>query len=187
MSAIVADAGAKVVADGAGGSFLGVGSTHGIAPLENGAFGFEDQGENSAGTHKVGEFAEERALFVDGIKATGFFSGQAHGFDGDNFEARFVNSCKDFTLLAAADGVGLDDCESTFDCHENFLQETIVNYPSRHPTQWDQPKKWERTEVCPTKSCYFNAAAKVEPRSAGVSTVWIPAAAMAAYLSLAVP
>src|SRR6266478_6987670 len=34
---------------------------------------------------------------------------------------------------------------------------------------------------------YFNADATVEPRSAGVSTQRIPAAAMAAYLSLAVP
>src|SRR6202171_3738664 len=33
----------------------------------------------------------------------------------------------------------------------------------------------------------FNAAATLEPRSAGVSTVWIPAAAIAAYLSFAVP
>src|SRR5207249_11008318 len=34
---------------------------------------------------------------------------------------------------------------------------------------------------------HFKAAARVEPRSAGVSTVRIPAAAIAAYLSLAVP
>src|ERR1700687_1142724 len=34
---------------------------------------------------------------------------------------------------------------------------------------------------------YFKAAAAVDPKSAGVSTQRIPAAAMAAYLSLAVP
>jgi hypothetical protein len=34
---------------------------------------------------------------------------------------------------------------------------------------------------------YFKAEARVLPRSAGVSTVLIPAAAIAAYLSLAVP
>jgi len=33
MGAIVTDAGAKVVADGAGGGFLGVGGAHGVAPF----------------------------------------------------------------------------------------------------------------------------------------------------------
>src|SRR5260370_35319475 len=37
------------------------------------------------------------------------------------------------------------------------------------------------------RKSYFKAAARVEPRSAGVSTVRMPAAAIAAYLSLAVP
>ena len=33
VSAIVADAGAEIVADGAGGGFLGVGGAHGVAPF----------------------------------------------------------------------------------------------------------------------------------------------------------
>ena len=84
MSAIVADAGAEVMADGAGGGFFGIGGAHGVAPFEDGAFGFEDHGDNFAGAHEVGEFAEEGAGFVYGVEAAGFFFGEAHGFDGDD-------------------------------------------------------------------------------------------------------
>jgi len=61
VSAIVADAGAEVVANGAGCGFLGIGSTHSVAPLENGAFGFENHGEDFVGTHEVSKLAEEGA------------------------------------------------------------------------------------------------------------------------------
>jgi len=115
VSAIVADAGAEIVADGAGRGFLGIGGAHGVAPLEDGASGFENHGEDFAGTHEVGELAEERALAMNGVEAAGFFLGETHGFDGDDFEAGFVNSCENFTLLAATDGVGFDDCESAFE------------------------------------------------------------------------
>jgi hypothetical protein len=118
VGAIVADAGAKVVADGAGGGFLGVGGAHGVAPSEDGTFGFEDQGKDLAGAHEVGELGEKGALAMDSVEAAGFFFGEAHGLYGDDFEAGFVNPCKDFTLLTATYGVGLDDCKSAFDCHE---------------------------------------------------------------------
>ena len=121
MSAIVADAGAEVVANGAGCGFLGVGRAHGFTPFQNGAFGFEDQSEDFAGTHERSELGEERPVFVDGIEAAGFFFRETHRFDGDDREAGFVNPCKDFTLLAAADGIGFDDCESSFDRHNNLL------------------------------------------------------------------
>jgi hypothetical protein len=75
MSAIVADAGAEVAADGAGGGFLGVGGAHGVSPLDDGAFGLEDEGEDFAGAHEVGQFVEKGALFVDSVKAAGFFFG----------------------------------------------------------------------------------------------------------------
>ena len=117
VSAIVADAGAEVVANGAGCGFWGIGSTHSVAPLENGAFGFENHGEDFARTHEVGQLAKERALAVDGVEAAGFFLGKAHGFDGDDFEAGFVNPGEDFALLTATDGVGLDDCESALQSH----------------------------------------------------------------------
>src|SRR5258708_25654756 len=118
VGAIVADAGAEVVADGAGVSFLWIGGAHGVAPLQDGAFGFEDQGKNFAGAHEVGELGEEAALFVDGVEAAGFFFCEAHGFDGDNLETRLVNTGKNLALLTATDGVGLDDCESALKCHE---------------------------------------------------------------------
>src|SRR5260370_1171499 len=72
VGAIVADAGAEVVADGAGTGFLGVGGAHGVAPLQDGAFGFEDQGKNFAGAHEVGELGEEGALFVYNYKTPAF-------------------------------------------------------------------------------------------------------------------
>src|SRR5713226_2284353 len=55
VSAIVANAGAEVAANGAGGGFFGIGGAHGVAPFEDGAFGFEDQGEDLAGAHEVGD------------------------------------------------------------------------------------------------------------------------------------
>ena len=120
VSAIVANAGAKVVANRAGGRFFRIGGAHSVAPLENGAFGFENHGEDFAGTHEVGKLAEEGARFVDGVEAAGFFFCEAHGFNGDDFETGFVNPGKDFALLAATDGVGFDDCECAFDCHEEI-------------------------------------------------------------------
>jgi hypothetical protein len=122
VGAVVANAGAEIAADGAGGGFLGISGAHGVAPLEDGAFGFEDQGEDFAGAHEVGEFGEEGALAVDGVEAAGFFFGETHGFDGDNLEAGFVNARKNFALLTATDGVGFDDCESAFESHNDLLR-----------------------------------------------------------------
>src|SRR5205807_10021142 len=120
VSAIVANAGAKVVANRAGGRVVRVGRPHGVAPLESGAFGFENHGKYFAGTHEVGQLAEEGARFVDGVEAAGFFLGEAHGFNGDDFETGLMNAGEDLALLAATDGVGLDDCECAFDCHEEI-------------------------------------------------------------------
>src|SRR5260370_23615327 len=115
VSAIVADAGAEVVANGAGCGFFGIGGTHRVAPLENGAFGFENHGDDFAGTHEVSKLAKEGALFVDGVETAGFFFSETHRLDGDDFEASFVNPGKDFTLLTATDRVGFDDCKSAFE------------------------------------------------------------------------
>jgi hypothetical protein len=117
VGAIVTDGSSEVVANGSGCGFFGIGGAHSVAPFENGAVGFENHGDNLAGAHEVGEFAEEGALFVNGVKAAGFFFGEAHGFDGDDFETGAVNAREDFALLAASDGVGLDDCESAFYGH----------------------------------------------------------------------
>src|SRR5437667_6533856 len=120
VSAIVANAGAKVVANRAGGGFFRIGGAHNVAPLENGAFGFENHGEDFAGTHEVGQLAEEGARFVDGVEAAGFFFCQAHGFDGNDLKTGLMHAGEDLALLAATDGVGLDDCECAFDCHEEI-------------------------------------------------------------------
>jgi len=123
VSAVGADAGAEVVADGAGGGFLWISRAHRVAPFGDGAFGFEDHGDDFAGGHKVGEFAEEGASFVDSVEAAGFFLGEAHGFDGDGGEAGFVDAREDIALLIGFHRVGLDDCERSFECQENRLLE----------------------------------------------------------------
>jgi hypothetical protein len=115
VSAIVADAGAEVVANGTGRGFLRIGGTHGVAPLLDGAFGFEDQGEDFAGAHEATEFAKEWALFVDGIEASGFALGKDHRFDCHDAEASVVDAGKNLTLEIARYGVGLDECESAFE------------------------------------------------------------------------
>src|SRR6266852_2663308 len=122
VGAIVADTGAEVVADGAEGGFLGVSGAHSVVPLEDGAFGFEDEGENFAGTHEVGEFAKERALSMDGIEASGFALSEDHGFDGHNAEASFVDARENLTLKIARYSVGFDDCESALECQDHFLR-----------------------------------------------------------------
>jgi hypothetical protein len=115
VGAIVADAGAEVVADSTGSGFLGVGGTHGVAPLGDGTFGFEDHGENFAGAHETTEFAKEGALAMDGVEASGFALSEDHRFDGHNAEASFVNARENFTLKITTDSVGFDDCESAFE------------------------------------------------------------------------
>ncbi len=115
VGAVVADAGAEVAANGAGSGFLGVGGAHGVAPFGNGVFGFEDEGEDFAGAHEIGECAEEGALAMHGVEAAGLVFGEAHGFDGDDAEAGFVNARKNFTLQTAADGVGFNKSESSFE------------------------------------------------------------------------
>ena len=115
VSAIVADAGAEIVPDGAGSGFLGVGGAHSVAPFEDRAVSFEDHGENLAGAHEVSELAEEGTRFMYGVESTGFFFGETHGLDGNDLEASFVDARKDFALLPAAHGVRLDNCESALE------------------------------------------------------------------------
>jgi len=121
MRAVVADAGAEVAADGASRGFLGIGGAHGVAPLQDCAIGFQHECDDFAGGHEVRKFAEERTCFVNGVEAAGFFFRQTHRFDRDDFESSFVNARQNFALLAGSDGVGFDDCESTFEGQEKLL------------------------------------------------------------------
>lgn len=178
VRAVGADAGAEVVADRARSGFFGIGGTHGIAPFQDGALGFEDQRYDFARAHEVREFTKERTGAVDGVKTASFFFGQAHRFYRDDFEPSFVDAGKNLALLACGHGVRLDDCKSTFECHSVIPPNIFELFHS----------KKTQAEACATKNLlYFRAAATVLPKSAGVSTQRIPAADMAAYLSLAVP
>ena len=139
VRAVHLDAGAEIAADGAGSSFLWIGSAHDLAPLGDGAVGFENHSEDFAGTHEVGEFAEEGTLAVDGVETRSFFPREAHGFDGDDFEAGFVNAREYFTLKIAVDRVRFNDCESAFDGQVTppNLASTIFNYSANCERQLD--------------------------------------------------
>jgi hypothetical protein len=91
--------------------------------------GFQDHGDDFAGAHEVGEFAEKRASSVDGVEAAGFFFGQAHGFDRDYAKARFVDAGEDVALLTGLNRVGLDDCKCAFECHERILRDIECKMP----------------------------------------------------------
>src|SRR5882762_2154290 len=175
MRDIGANAGAQIMANGARRCLLRVGGPHSIAPLCDGPLRLQDHCDNFAGTHEIGQLAKKWPLPVHGIKSAGFVFGQTHGSDGDDAKARLMNTRKNFALQAAANRVRLDNCKRTFECQDSFLQKIFVKIiASLRVTM--------RTRVD-----YFNAAATVDPRSAGVSTQRIPAAPIAAYLSFAVP
>jgi hypothetical protein len=120
VGAIVADAGAEVVTNGAGGGFLRVGGAHGVAPFLDGAFSLKDEGEDFARAHEATEFAKEGTLFMDGIKPSGLALGEDHRFDGHNVEAGLVDARENLALKIARNGVGFDECESAFECQATF-------------------------------------------------------------------
>src|SRR5215467_5842128 len=114
---VVADAGAEVVANGSGSSFLRIGGAHCVAPLEDGALGFQNHRDDLARGHEIGQLAEEGALFMDGVKAAGLFLGQTHGLDGYDLKPGLVDARENLPLQTAGDGVRFDDCESAFQSH----------------------------------------------------------------------
>src|SRR5882762_9046414 len=175
MGDIISDAGTQVMANGARRRLLRIGGPHRIAPLCDGPLRLQDHRDNFAGTHEIGQLAKKWALPVHGIKSPGFVFGQTHGSNRDNSKTGLVNTRKNFALQPAANRVRLDDCKRTFESQDSFLQKIFVKIiASLRVTM--------RTRVD-----YFNAAATVDPKSAGVSTQRIPAAPIAAYLSFAVP
>src|SRR4029077_310483 len=117
MSAIVLDAGAQIFSDRAGRSFRGVGGTHGVAPLCDGVFRFEDHGHIFSGAHKFREVLEERTLAVHGVEAFGFRSCKPQRFDREDLKFRRVDAPNDFAGQPAPHGVRLYDCECSLDRH----------------------------------------------------------------------
>ena len=104
---------------------------------------------------------------MDGVEAAGFFFGEAHGFDGDDLEAGFVDAGKNFALLAAATASGLMIAKVRSIATKKFLQ---LDCKKRFAGKMRDVTKELGMQLGATKS-YFRAAASVEPRSAGVSTV----------------
>jgi hypothetical protein len=121
VRAVVLNAFAEFPANGAGSGFGGVGGAHGIAPFCDAGISFEGDDDSFAAAHKVGEFAEERAGFVNGVETFGLRFGEADGFDGDDVKFCGVDAAENIGRESALDCVGLDDCESPFDCHSMFL------------------------------------------------------------------
>src|SRR5260370_14271729 len=120
VGAIVADAGAEIVANGAGSGLLRIGGAHSVAPLLDRAFGFEDQSEDFAGAHEATEFAKKWALFMDGVETSGFARSEDHRFDGHDTEAGFVDARKNLTLKIAGYCVRFDDGKRAFESQAIF-------------------------------------------------------------------
>src|SRR5258707_5958099 len=175
MCDIGANASAQIMANGARRRLGRVGGPDSVAPLCNGPLRLQDHRDNFAGTHEIGQLAKKWALPVHGIKSAGFVFGQTHGSNRDNSKTGLVNTRKNFALQAAANRVRLDDCKRTFESQDSFLQKIFAKIMA------------SLCATIRTSVDYFNAAATVDPKSAGVSTQRIPAAPIAAYLSLAVP
>lgn len=114
VRAVTCNAGPQIVPDGTWGGFLGIGRAHGVAPFRDGTFRLENHSENLAGTHEVRELSEKWALPMNGVESPGLFLGQLHRLDGYDRESGFMNPSQNFSLLAAADRIGLDDCECSF-------------------------------------------------------------------------
>ena len=114
VRAIASNAGPQIVPDRAWGGFLGIGRAHGVPPFRDGTFRLQNHSENLAGTHEVRELSEKWALPVNGVESSGLFLGQSHRPDRYDGESGFLNPSQNFSLLAAADRIGLDDCECTF-------------------------------------------------------------------------
>src|SRR5260370_13879887 len=71
MRDVVADAGAEVMANGAGCGVLRIRGPHGLAPFGDGAFRFQDHRENLAGAHEIRQLAKERPFAMNGTEAPG--------------------------------------------------------------------------------------------------------------------
>ena len=130
VSAIIADAGAKIAANCARGSLLGIGGAHGVAPLIDGVFGLQDEGEDLPCGHKLDELAEKWALFVNSVEAGSFAFGEEHRFYGHDAEPGFVNARENLALQVAGDGIGFDESERAFESQDIVLR---MSWSSENP------------------------------------------------------
>src|SRR3990167_11530269 len=111
------DAVGEVGADGAGGSLLGIGGTHQVAVLGNGAFAFQRLDHHRAGDHEVHQVLEERTLFVHSVEGFGFAARQVGHAGGHDLQAGRFKTGVDLADHVLGDSVGFDDREGAFDGH----------------------------------------------------------------------
>src|SRR5579862_8378139 len=69
VRAVVLDAGAEVTTQRARSSLGRVGGAHGFAPARDGAFGFENDGDDLPRTHERRELTEKTSFAMHGVKA----------------------------------------------------------------------------------------------------------------------
>ena len=127
MGAIVLNAFAEFLANGAVSGFGRIRRAHGIAPFGDGVFRFENHDHGFTGAHEGGEFAEERAFAVNGVETFGLLFAKAQRFDRDDLEFCRMNAADDVRGQAAAYGVRLDNCESSFHSHSGNLLGVKIN------------------------------------------------------------
>src|SRR5258706_1927672 len=125
VRAVVADVGAEVVANSPRRRFFWIGGAHRVAPLGDGAVGFQHQRKNLAGAHEVGKLAEKWPRSVNGVKPARLLFRQPHRLGGHNLESRLVNARENFSLQAATHGVRLDNRKCPLNSHKTLLYEFV--------------------------------------------------------------
>src|SRR6267378_1050183 len=121
VRAVVADVRAEVVANSPRRRFFWIGGAHRVAPLGDGAVGFQHQRKNLAGAHEVGKLAEKWPRLVNGVKPARLLFRQPHRLGGHNLESRLMNARENFSLQAATHGVRLDNCKCSLNRHKFLL------------------------------------------------------------------
>ena len=107
MRAIELYAGTKLLANRTGCGFGGIGGTHGVAPLRDGAFALENHYHGFSGAHKFRQLAEKWAGAMNGVEALRFGFSEPQRLDGDNLKLRRVNAARISPVSARPTASGL--------------------------------------------------------------------------------
>src|SRR5258708_17372101 len=91
MRAVVADVGAEVVANSPRRRFFWIGGAHRVAPLGDGAVGFQHPRKNLARAHEVSKLTEKWPRFVNGVKPARLLFRHPHRLACPNLESRRAN------------------------------------------------------------------------------------------------
>ncbi|MEY3457592.1 MAG: hypothetical protein RL215_749 [Planctomycetota bacterium] len=114
-------AGSEVTADGAGGSFAGIGFAHESAHDGDGFGTFDDECDDGAGGDEGFEVGVEGFADVFGVVESAEFRGHVEHFHADDAEAFVFDASDDASDESALDGVGFSEDESAFEGHVGWV------------------------------------------------------------------